>query len=310
MLVSSGHFVNYRAEVHAFSLIGPKFGQLTDRRDRQRFLNMWLPSNYSKKTNLNRDLLRRAILDSCHSTADFLAVVMRLMAEAQGRRRWAECTPANVFYLKQIHAAFPRARFIHMVRDGRDVALSLTRQRWISPLPWDSQHRLPVAALFWQRNVSIGTRDGSQLGSAYREVRFEDLVRAPRTTLQEVAEFVEEDLDYDFITANPVGSVEHPNTSFGADDDFSPVGRWHEGMSDAELFHVERLIGNSLIAKDYQLSRGRGAALPAPSSLKRFTYKTIWRLRHWWRNKTVMGRFTDMELIRKATAPVNLPQTA
>ena len=301
MLVSSGHFVNYRAEVHAFSVLGPKFGQFRRRHDRDLFLRQWLPTNYCAKTGLDRDLLRDTILKTCSSPADFLAGVMQLMAERQNVHRWAECTPANVFHLPQIHSAFPKARFVHMVRDGRDVALSLARQKWISPLPWDKTRELSVAALFWQRNVKIGTRDGESLGDQYREVRFEDLVERPAEVLTQLSEFIDEDLDYGSILENPVGSVSRPNTSFGGNkSNFSPVGRWHEGMTDEQLSNVEALIGNMLLSKGYELSEHRGAPPPARLNLMRATYKTIWSLKHWFRTQTFLGRFSDMGLIRSA----------
>lgn len=298
MLVSTGEFVYYRAEVHAYSILGPKFGQFRSRRDRQLFLRHWLPTTYRTKTNLDAAALRNAILDECNSPGQFLAKIMEMMAHQQGIRRWAECTPANVFHLRQIQQEFPNAKFIHMVRDGRDVALSLARTKWISPFPWDRHRELSVAALFWQWNVGVGVSQSQSLGANYRECRYEDLVTNPEETLADLSEFLGEELDYDFIQANGVGSVRNPNTSF-QDGKFHPVGRWRDRMTKEQVADVESVIGNMLTAKGYELSEhSRGAK---PIHIARAAYKSLWHLKRWLRSHTVVGRLTDLDLLRANT---------
>ena len=190
-----------------------------------------------------------------------------------------------------------------MVRDGRDVALSLARQRWITPLPWDKKRSISIASLFWQHNVSVGNRDGAAIGDKYREVRFEDLVQQPRKTLNQLSDFVGEELDYKHITENPVGSVSKPNSSFGTKDDFSPIGRWHAGMSDEQLASVESLVGQTLIDRGYELSQQYEATTQA--SLMPAVYKAIWTAKHWTRTQTFIGRLSTLELIRIATTSEN-----
>ncbi len=294
MLVSSGRFVNYRAEVHAFSIIGPRYGHFRYRRDRIRFVREWLQSAYFKLAGIDHDSVKRRVVDECSSTADFLRLIMQMMAEQQSVGRWAECTPANVFHIPEIQAAWPRAKFIHMIRDGRDVAMSLARQRWIEPLPWDRGKAQSVAALYWQRNVEIGRKFGKRVGDAYREVKFEDLVQRPEETLDSLSAFVDEDLDYETIIQNPVGSVGCPNSSFQQKGDFNPVGRWRDGMTNVD--DIERLIGALLEEIGYELATSDD--LRNTKSLKGHLYNSIWASRQWCRSNSFLGRFSDLTVIR------------
>src|SRR5262249_25559921 len=56
----------------------------------------------------------------------------RMYAERHGKSRWGEKTPLHGLHMAAIGALLPEARFIHVIRDGRDVALSL-RGLWFSP---------------------------------------------------------------------------------------------------------------------------------------------------------------------------------
>ena len=66
-----------------------------------------------------------ALLRSSRSQAGFVASFFDLAASRRGKSRWAEKTPLNVRHLGWIYRHFPNARFIHVIRDGRDVACSL-----------------------------------------------------------------------------------------------------------------------------------------------------------------------------------------
>jgi hypothetical protein len=91
--------------------------------------------------------------------------------------------------LPLVAGAFPEGRFIHLVRDGRDVALAFMDADF-GP---GSAARL---ALHWRLRVERGRKAGTQLGpERYLEVRYEDLVAHPEPSLREICAFIE--LDYD-----------------------------------------------------------------------------------------------------------------
>jgi hypothetical protein len=128
----------------------------------------------------------------------FAPFVRRLYDELgamHGKPYGGEQTPDYVVHLPLLRALFPSARFIHLLRDGRDVALSLLD--WARPdrgpggLRFWSQDPLAVAALWWSERVEAGLRDGAALGDRYLEVRYEELVAAPERVLRRIARFLD-----------------------------------------------------------------------------------------------------------------------
>lgn len=97
-----------------------------------------------------------------------------------GKRRWLEKTPGNVFAFRQIRDIFPDARFVHIIRDGRDTVASLAK-RGFSPL-------LAVSRWYYATLTGIQYRDWPN----YYELRYEDLVRDPRQELSRLCNFLGE----------------------------------------------------------------------------------------------------------------------
>jgi Sulfotransferase family len=82
-----------------------------------------------------------------------------------------------------VERLLPQAHFIHMIRDGRDVAVSI-RPLWFGP------NSIRTAAGWWRDTVERGRVAGHGLRH-YTEVRFEDLVLETEPTLRSVCEFIE-----------------------------------------------------------------------------------------------------------------------
>ena len=79
----------------------------------------------------------------------------------------------------RIKKDFPDALFVHIIRDPRDIALSLDKRGWTRPLPWHRDKALIAAGLYWEWIVRKGRKLGSKLGRNYLEIRYEDLVKLP-----------------------------------------------------------------------------------------------------------------------------------
>jgi hypothetical protein len=127
--------------------------------------------------------------------ADFVRAIFDLYGDRQGKPLVGEKTPGYVRSITTLHALWPRARFVHILRDGRDVCLSI--------LNWDRADRAagrfaswaedPVmtTAFFWDWNVRLGRERGSALGSdLYREVGYEALVTEPADECAGLCEFL------------------------------------------------------------------------------------------------------------------------
>lgn len=112
----------------------------------------------------------------------------RLYASRFHKVRWGDKTPTYCMHMDAIEAVLPEAHFIHVIRDGRDVALSL-REMWFSP-----GREIDVQATQWHTLVSTARRQGASCRN-YLEVRYEDLVLRAPLTLRRVCRFI--DLPYD-----------------------------------------------------------------------------------------------------------------
>lgn len=113
-----------------------------------------------------------------------------LYAARRGKRRWGDKTPPYRSYIKSIGRLLPEAHFLHIVRDGRDVALSY-RGLWFGP-----GDDIEAQARFWVEQVR-GARAQAASVPHYREVRYETLVEQPETSLAAMCGY----LDLPFDTA-------------------------------------------------------------------------------------------------------------
>lgn len=116
-------------------------------------------------------------------------------AERQGKPRWGDKTPAYMLAVQRIGRALPESRFVHLIRDGRDVSIS-QRARALSEQPPVSEQ-----AARWVKRIRKAREQALALkGPRYVEARYEDLVREPEATLRRICEFVELPWDAGMLT--------------------------------------------------------------------------------------------------------------
>lgn len=185
--------------------------------------------------------------------AEFVSHLYTEFAMAHGKRLAGEKTPDYIRRIPVLQTLFPWARFLHVIRDGRDVALSVLdwatkdgRIRGPSRSPLWHEEPVAATALWWMRFIVKGRRDGSTLGSErYLEVRFERLVANPRDTLHEVLSFLElpyaeETLQYHERTTEPNGGRSAKSASLPP----TPGLRdWRKQMSSRDVELFEGLAG-------------------------------------------------------------------
>jgi hypothetical protein len=128
--------------------------------------------------------LEPAAFDGCRSFADVVARVYEAFARREGKPRWGDKTPQYVAEIPLLLELFPSARVVHVIRDGRDVALSWIRAPF-------GPGNVYAAAGAWVRYVSAGRRQRED--ERYGEVRYEDLLDDPRATMAALCELVGEE---------------------------------------------------------------------------------------------------------------------
>jgi hypothetical protein len=301
MLLSAGDFVVYRTESNVLNLLEPRFGNLAVLKNRENLMHAWLDSKLFAVSGLDADQIKQKVLAECRNGGEFLRIIMEAMAHQQGVRRWAECTPEHLLHLPRIRQTIPDALIIHIIRDGRDVALSADKVGFIKRAPWDREPGVMAAGIYWDWIVHRGRTDGRAFGSNYTEVRFEDLVTDPQRTLAKLGEFIEHDLDYHRILKAGIGSVNQPNTSFQDQSngrEFNPIGRWKQGFSTEDLGTFEGLVGDTLEKLGYPLAvRKPGQVSPFNLRRKRLLYRAYFDSKLYLKAKTPLGKiFTTRDL--------------
>jgi hypothetical protein len=130
-----------------------------------------------------------------HTYGEFVSALYAEYGNLHGKVVAGEKTPRYVRYLPLLHAIFPWVKTVHLIRDGRDVALSTlewARNGDKGPGRFRLWQKAPLAAcaLWWRWQVSSGWLDGGDLGSGYHEERYEDLINDPERTLRDITHFL------------------------------------------------------------------------------------------------------------------------
>ncbi len=288
MLLSSGNFAVYRMESQIFTLLEPRFRPLRKPQNKRRMLDAWYGTRLYQRSGLQPAEIEPRIMAECQNGGDFLRIIMEQMCRKQGVERWAETTPEHLLYIPRIKETIPNALIIHVIRDGRDVALSWEKLGQIRPFPWDRKRAAMAAAIYWEWIVNRGRQAGRALGADYVEVHYEDLVRKPAEVLKKLEPFVEHDLDHDRITRVGIGSVSKPNTAFEEGQQV-PIGRWKAALSQEELATLESLVGRTLTALGYELTTE--AAKRSDLERMRAAYRLYFESKQYLKTRTPAGKW-------------------
>ena len=198
-------------------------------------------------------------------------------AEHQGKSRWGDKTPAYMLSVQRIGRTLPEVRFIHLIRDGRDVALSQSARALNEQPPPAEQ------AARWVKRIRKSREQAATLkGPRYVEARYEDLVRDPEGTLRRICEFIELDWDEGMLSYHEraaerltemAGELRQEGThatqeaGYRIDNhapttkppDPSKLDKWRTQMSAEDLAAYESVAGEMLEELGYELGAGASA---------------------------------------------------
>ena len=128
--------------------------------------------------------------------ADFVSGVFDLYGQQRGKSLVGDKTPAYVRSLGTLYSLWPRVRFVHLIRDGRDVCLSVgdwpkAQQKKPGMFATWKDDWVSTTALFWELSVQLGRQAGNLLGlKLYHEIRYESLVSSPAETCAALCAFL------------------------------------------------------------------------------------------------------------------------
>ena len=129
------------------------------------------------------------------SYADFVSVLFDRYGESRGKRLVGDKSPGYVRSIPVLHRLWPHAKFVHLIRDGRDVCLSAVNWKKADRLFRDHgtwpREPIATAALWWERSVRLGREAGAALPERlYLEVRYEDVVADAETQCRWICSFI------------------------------------------------------------------------------------------------------------------------
>jgi hypothetical protein len=198
-----------------------------------------------------------------HEEAYRFAVEAPFVAYAakSGKARWGDKTPHYVHHVDALLVLWPQARFVILVRDGRDVALSVRR------LPFGPNNAW-AAAQWWARGIRVGQRAQAEHPEQVMTVRYEDLVASPAAVVPRICAFVglefhPEMLAIDRADASKIVADQKgwfPTLFDGIHT--SASGRWRAEMPARDQRVFAALAGPELAACGY--APGAPAARPLP----------------------------------------------
>lgn len=202
---------------HSRIFVGIETGLLTGNRD---------IAHLKGRCGLPENRLRKLYRKSrCYP--EFTEQVLSLMAAMEGNVRWGDKSPVNVTLLESIFRYFPKARFIHMVRDGRDAVCSIRRH----PPSFGNVNKEVNP---WQECIELWeswTRMGMQLRSHpnYYELKYELLVEQPEVELKKLFNWLGEPWEEEILShARNTKVSSHPGISKPISN--SSSGRWESGL--------------------------------------------------------------------------------
>ncbi len=178
-----------------------------------------------------------SIFNKARDLRHFINLFFSNWAAAQGKNRWAEKTPNNIYCIGEILELLPDAKFIHVIRDGRDVVLSLHEGR---------DFAIPPAVFRWLSAVEAGIRFRGN--PRYYEVRYEDLILNTEETLKKLMIFLEEDFDPEMLNYTDKGK--NNPLQYGTTPIYSSkIGKWKKEDIDPAILKTFDLTMSEMLKK-------------------------------------------------------------
>jgi hypothetical protein len=201
-------------------------------------------------------------------TGDAIAAVFEAYASLVGKPRWGDKTPMYMRHLGLLERLFPDAQYVHLVRDGRDAALSfLEMPEGTFTRTWAHPTTPGRFACLWAKEVADARELGRRAGPGrYHEVRYEQLVRAPEETVEAICAFAELPFDPEMLAyAATVDVSDKPHQQRLRRPPTAGVRSWREDMAPEDVAAFEAVAGDVLRACGYDVTGGTkgGAAASA-----------------------------------------------
>lgn len=217
-----------------------------------------------------KELAQKAFREKRRTVPEIISFILEANALAEGKSRWGDKTPYYALHCDTLLEMFPGAQFIHLIRDGRDCALSMLQRKKDLKI-----YNIYHAAYTWKKYVDSASRFGEKHPDNYFQLRYEDILNHPRDTMQALCSFLGIEFNDSVINFRKSdGSGKTPLLTQPLQP--SNQAKWRKSMTRHELSVFEKLAGETLEQHGYELS----VEHPAISPMAWFYYEAQIRFSH------------------------------
>jgi hypothetical protein len=223
----------------------------------------------------------RSRLRAGMTVGEAIATIYEAYAAKQRKPRWGDKTPMYMQSLPLLERLFPEALFLHLVRDGRDAALSfLAMPEGIVTRTWAHPRSVADFACQWRSEVEAARALGRRVGpSRYLEIRYEDLVGRPERELRRICAFA--GLAFEPTLLDYAGQVDvsaKPHQQSLRKPPTLGLRDWRREMRDEDARAFEAVAGDLLAGLGYELAFEEGPRLRGRARLVWYDARTAaWR---------------------------------
>jgi len=253
-IMTSGEFPSLGVETHYFSHYFRRYGNLKEQKNAARLRDALAESIWWPKLNLPDDMLQECIVNAEGDYGRVFDAIMSAFASSHGVSAWIEKTPWHMLYIPEIRSVFPNAKFIVMVRDPRDVALSVIAYGW--------SRSLTKCLVAWRWHMRQLQSDLRRCNLSALFIRYEDFVNEPGREFRRCEKFLGMKLTDSYTSDQSFGVMRSGNSSYEdkmAGISKSGVGRWLKKMSSKEAAIADRIVREELSEFGYPESGQEGA---------------------------------------------------
>jgi hypothetical protein len=236
-----------------------KFGELSELPARRKLADAIGRCFAFWRANKNRPVILENEALTRPGFSEVVSSIYMYFAAAEGKMQWGDKTPMYLQHVSLLASHFPDARFLHIYRDGRDVAQSVHRR-------WKLHHCRTIYR--WKKIVATGRVQGLKLGaSRYFELSYETFTQNPEKSFRAICNF----LSLPFYASILRASMRQMDPKIKSESIVQNTDKWKMYFSEKQIFKMESVAGGLLSELGYAAATNAGDQKPS-------TLRQLW----WW----------------------------
>lgn len=253
-----------------------QYGDLSHEANRARLVDHLLQERwFQRSAKFGFSTTREAILADVQQPTyrGILDAVFGQIQKHFGYQRWGDKTPIYNHHLDVLYELFPEAKYIHMIRDGRDVALSVMNRYW-------GPKNIFTAAHEWKEEIALIDEFIPRLpANQILEIKYEELLGTPIETFMRIYDYLEIDDPTGAVRDNIVNHLE-------GDLNRGNFDKWKRSWTRDMQLAYERIACVQLRDHGYETILEEPAAAPSAMTsvrwklhnrLLKLTYLDYWK---------------------------------